>query len=167
MRDKDLYARTLNIGRAMELEVVIGPGDAGEVGRRVLRSPGEEGQTTISVYPHPWGWQSGLRELRIDASRASLRTDVTPCSPEVGPLYLEDDESVRLRAFMDRSIVEVFANDRQCLTLRAYPTRPDSTVVSVFPYGGDARLVSLTAYRMASVWPEFERDQLRCRGVGR
>ncbi len=148
MRDKDLYARTLNIGRAMELEVVIGPGDAGEVGRRVLRSPGEEGQTT-------------------DASRASLRTDVTPCSPEVGPLYLEDGESVRLRAFMDRSIVEVFANDRQCLTLRAYPTRPDSTGVSVFPYGGDARLVSLTAYRMASVWPEFERDQLRCRGVGR
>jgi beta-fructofuranosidase len=148
MRDKDLYARTLNIGRAMELEVVIGPGDAGEVGRRVLRSPGEEGQTT-------------------DASRASLRTDVTPCSPEVGPLYLEDGESVRLRAFMDRSIVEVFANDRQCLTLRAYPTRPDSTGVSAFPYGGDARLVSLTAYRMASVWPEFERDQLRCRGVGR
>ena len=37
MRDKDLYARTLNIGRAMELEVVIGPGDAGEVGLRVLR----------------------------------------------------------------------------------------------------------------------------------
>ena len=148
MRDKDLYARTLNIGRAMELEVVIGPGDAGEVGRRVLRSPGEEGQTT-------------------DASRASLRTDVTPCSPEVGPLYLEDGESVRLRAFMDRSIVEVFANDRQCLTLRAYPTRPDSTGVSAFPYGGDARLVSLTAYRMASVWPEFERDQLRCRGVAR
>ena len=148
MRDKDLYARTLNIGRAMELEVVIGPGDAGEVGRRVLRSPCEEGQTT-------------------DASRASLRTDVTPCSPEVGPLYLEDGESVRLRAFMDRSIVEVFANDRQCLTLRAYPTRPDSTGVSVFPYGGDARLVSLTAYRMASVWPEFERDQLRCRGVAR
>ncbi len=148
MRDKDLYARTLNIGRAMELEVVIGPGDAGEVGRRVLRSPGEEGQTT-------------------DASRASLRTDVTPCSPEVGPLYLEDGESVRLRAFMDRSIVEVFANDRQCLTLRAYPTRPDSTGVSAFPYGGDARLVSLTAYRMASVWPEFERDQLRCQGVGR
>ena len=148
MRDKDLYARTLNIGRAMELEVVIGPGDAGEVGLRVLRSPGEEGQTT-------------------DASRASLRTDVTPCSPGVGPLYLEDGESVRLRAFMDRSIVEVFANDRQCLTLRAYPTRPDSTGVSVFPYGGDARLVSLTAYRMASVWPEFERDQLRCRGVGR
>ena len=148
MRDKDLYARTLNIGRAMELEVVIGPGDAGEVGLRVLRSPGEEGQTT-------------------DASRASLRTDVTPCSPEVGPLYLEDGESVRLRAFMDRSIVEVFANDRQCLTLRAYPTRPDSTGVSAFPYGGDARLVSLTAYRMASVWPEFERDQLRCRGVAR
>ena len=148
MRDKDLYARTLNIGRAMELEVVIGPGDAGEVGRRVLRSPGEEGQTT-------------------DASRASLCTDVTPCSPEVGPLYLEDGESVRLRAFRDRSIVEVFANDRQCLTLRAYPTRPDSTGVSAFPYGGDARLVSLTAYRMASVWPEFERNQLRCRGVAR
>ena len=148
MHDKDLYAGTLYIGRAMELEVVIGPGDAGEVGRRALRSPGEEGQTT-------------------DASRASLRTDVTPCSPEVGPLYLDDGESVRLRGFMDRSIVEVFANDRQCLTLRVYPTRPDSTGVSVFPYGGDARLVSLTAYRMASVWPEFERDQLRCRGVGR
>jgi beta-fructofuranosidase len=71
-------------------------------------------------------------------------------------LYLKDGEPLRLRVFIDRSIVEVFANGRQCLTLRAYPTRQDSTGVSVFARGSEAHLVSLNAYQMRSVWPDLK-----------
>ncbi len=46
-------------------------------------------------------------------------------------------------------------------TLRASPTGPDSTGASIFARGGDARLVSLTAHQMASVWPEFKRELRR------
>jgi beta-fructofuranosidase len=57
--------------------------------------------------------------------------------------------------FVDRSIVEVFANGRQCLTVRAYPEREDSRGVSAFARGGQAQLVSLRAWQMESIWPDL------------
>jgi len=145
-------------GRAMELEVVIDPQKAREVGLRVFRSPDGLEQTTISLSMHAWAypWKGLKRELIIDVSQASLDPEVASRSPEVGPLYLEEGELLRLRIFIDRSIVEVFANNRQCLTLRAYPSRQDSTGVSVFSRGSEAKLVSLNAYQMKSVWPELK-----------
>ena len=150
-------------GRAMELDAVIDPGKASEVGLRVFRSPGGEEKTTISLFMHAWGWPwtSDKRELMIDTTRASLGSNIASRSPEIGPLYLEDDEPLRLRVFIDRSIVEVFANGHQCLTLRAYPTRRDSTGVSVFARGGDAHLVSLDAYQMKCIWPELRSQEGR------
>ena len=150
-------------GRAMELEVVIDPRKAREVGLRVLRSPNGKEQTTISVsmHAHAWPLKSGKRELMIDVSQASLSSKIASRTPEIGPLYLADGEPLRLRVFIDRSIVEVFANGRQCLTLRAYPTRKDSTGVSLFARGSEANLVSLDAYQMKSVWPELKDQEGR------
>ena len=82
-------------------------------------------------------------------------------TPEIAPLDLKDGEPLRLRIFIDRSIVEVFANGRQCLTLRTYPTLKDSTGVSVFARGGGAKLVSLVAHQMKSVWPELKSQEGR------
>ena len=152
------------VGKAMELEAVIDPMSAREVGLNVFRSPDGEEQTSITLFMHArrWGrgWGSGsapvLRELMIDVSRASLDPAVCARSPETGPLILADGEPLRLRVFIDRSVVEVFANDRQCLTVRVYPTRDDSKGVSLFARGSDAKLVSLSAYQMKSVWPELE-----------
>ena len=90
-----------------------------------------------------------------------LSPEVASRTPEIGPLYLEDGEPLRLRVFIDRSIIEVFANGRQCLTLRAYPVRPDSTGVSVFARGSEAGLVSLTAYQMKTIWPELKAKEGR------
>ncbi len=145
-------------GRAMELEAVIDPGNAREVGLRILRSSDGTEQTTVSLLMHAWAWpwRSDKRELMIDVSQASLGSKAASRSPEVGPLFLKDGELLRLRIFVDRSVVEAFANGRQCLTLRAYPTRQDSTGVSVFARGGKARLVSLNAYQMKSIWPELK-----------
>ena len=75
-------------------------------------------------------------------------------TPEIGPLRLAQDEPLRLRIFVDHSIVEVFANDRQCLTLRTYPEREDSSGVSVFARGSDARLASFDIWQMRSIWDE-------------
>ena len=143
-------------GKAVELEAVIDPKKSREVGLHVLRSPGGEEQTTITLYMHGWPRRPNCRELAIDVSRASLDPSICSRSPEIGPLYLEKGELLRLRVFIDRSVVEVFANGRQCLTLRTYPSREDSTGVSVFARGNEARLVSLTAWQMRSIWPELK-----------
>ena len=148
-------------GKAMELEVVIDPMEAREVGIMVLRSPDGEEETTITLFMHSWlSWlPDGPRQLALDVSRASLHPDVRSRSPEMGYLYLEDGEPLRLRVYIDRSLVEVFANGRQSLTLRCRPTREDSSGVSVFARGRDAKLVTLDAYQMRSVWPELKEKE--------
>jgi beta-fructofuranosidase len=50
---------------------------------------------------------------------------------------------------LDRSILEVFANGRQCLTQRLYPSRPDSLGVKLVARGGQATGARLDAWRMA------------------
>ena len=93
--------------------------------------------------------------MQIDGTSSSIRTDLIPRPPEIGPLDVGDAEPVHLRIFVDRSIVEVFANDRQCLTLRAYPDRDDSVGVSLFARGGTAKFSGIEAWDMESVWPEL------------
>ena len=143
------------VGKAMEIEAVIDVAAAREVGICVLRSPDGEERTRISLFKYNHE-RFGYRSLQIDVSAASLRTDVFARTPEIGPLELAEGELLRLRIFVDRSVVEVFANERQCLTIRAYPEREDSGGVSVFARGGAAKLVSLETWRMRSIWPELK-----------
>jgi beta-fructofuranosidase len=142
-------------GNAIEIEAVIEPGDAHEVGLRVLRSPGGEEETRISFFPDAIR-KFGTPQLQIDGTSSSVRTDLISRTPEIGPLDIAEDEPLRLRIFVDRSIVEVFANGIQALTLRAYPDRDDSTGVSLFARGGEAKLLSLDAWQMECVWPELQ-----------
>jgi beta-fructofuranosidase len=116
-------------GSAIEIQAVIDPNDAREVGLNVLRSPDATELTRISFF-HRGSARWGTPQLQIDGSQSSTGADVLGRPPEIGPLDIPDGEHLRLRIFIDRSIVEVFANDIQCLTLRAYPESPASTGVS-------------------------------------
>lgn len=142
-------------GKAIEIEAVIEPGDAREVGLSVLRSPDGAEQTRISFFQQDHR-RFDTSSLQIDVSSSSLRSDVFARTPEIGPIKIGKDEPMRLRVFVDRSIIEVFANDQQCLTVRVYPERDDSNLVSVFARGSSAKLASLNAWQMRSVWPELE-----------
>ena len=128
-----------------------------EIGLHVLRSPAGRERTTIRLYLHgAHGRSANARTLSIDLSDSTLDPTVGARTPETGPVWLDPGEPLRLRVFIDRSIVEVFANERQCLIVRAYPSREDSRGVSVFAKGGDAKLLSLQAWQMRSIWPELE-----------
>ena len=62
------------------------------------------------------------------------------------------DEPLRLRVFVDRSMVEVFANGRQCLAVRVYPERHDSVGVSLRSQGASSLVRFLHAWQMDSIW---------------
>jgi len=68
---------------------------------------------------------------------------------QVAPLELGAGEPLRLRVFLDRSIIEVYANGRQCVTQRIYPSRPDSVQIRAFCRGGQASVRSVEAWNMA------------------
>jgi len=132
-------------GNCLELAVTLDPGEALACGLKLCRSPGGEEETLIR-------YDRRDSTLTVDISRASLSPHVRNLHPETGPLLLPAGEPLRLRVFVDRTIAEVFANGRLCLTRRMYPTRQDSLGVAVFAEGGAARLVSLQAWQMAGIW---------------
>jgi beta-fructofuranosidase len=61
---------------------------------------------------------------------------------------------VRLRVFIDRSVVEVFVNEQVYLAMRVYPKRKDSLGVSLRSQGQDAVLKKFDAWQMQSIWPK-------------
>ena len=73
-------------------------------------------------------------------------------APETGPVFLEGSEPLKLRVFIDRSVVEVFVNGRQCVAMRVYPGREDSLGVSLRSQGNNAALKSLDAWRMKNIY---------------
>ena len=92
-----------------------------------------------------------IATLAIDTTRASLNPD-TGRSVSGTPFALEPWEPLRLRLFLDRSTVEVFANQRACVSDRLYPTRNDSLGAEVYVRGGGASVVALNAWRKKSIF---------------
>jgi len=145
-------------GNAMEIAAEIDTLGAPVVEMDVLRSADAEETTRIMFFRERGyrrigsGW-GGVRwsVVTIDSSRSSVLPDATPRAPESAQVFLERDEPLKLRVFVDRSVVEVFANGRQCVALRVYPGREDSVGVSLLSRGRDAELKRLDAWRMKSV----------------
>ena len=118
-------------GTAVEIEAVIEPGEAREVGFSVLRSPDGAEQTRISFFTALQDRRANPGWLQIDSSQSSLAGDVHGRPPETGAAQPGGrTRRCILRIFIDRSIIEVFANDRQCLTLRVYPSNGRTAAVS-------------------------------------
>ena len=90
--------------------------------------------------------------LTLETSYSSTLPDALSRAPETGPIILEDGETLQLRIFIDRSIVEIFANDRLCIAARVYPGRDDSVGVSLRAQGSDAVLKSLDAWQMSNIY---------------
>lgn len=86
----------------------------------------------------------------VDRERSSLSPEVNHKS-EGGPLVLAANETLKLRVFLDASVIEIFANDRACLTSRIYPSRPGSLGLGMFGRGGEARLKALDVWEMRPI----------------
>ncbi|MCE9555636.1 MAG: glycoside hydrolase family 32 protein [Planctomycetes bacterium] len=148
-------------GAELELALEIDPGSAKEIGVVVRRSPdgidSDKAERTSIVY------SPQKKTLTIDTSRSSLSPDITNDYPVIvmndkvkrrivrlqeAPLELAAGEPLRLRIYLDRSILEVYANRRQCITQRIYPTRKDSVGVALFSRGGAAQVRSVDAWQV-------------------
>ena len=145
-------------GNAMELEVEIDVKAAPMVELNVLRSPQKEEFTRIAFFR-----ERGLRNpdapnrvrdslLTIDSSYSSIAPDVLSRAPETGAVSIAQDETLKLRVFVDKSVVEVFANGRQCVAMRVYPDKEESVGVSLSSQGQACELKSLDAWQMQNIY---------------
>ena len=161
-------------GNAMELLLEIDPAEAPMVEVNVLRSPGKEEFTRIAFFknrgfrhrfrvPNATALNANSDALRqqkirqeslitLETGYASTLPDARSRAPETAPMILEEGETLQLRIFIDRSVVEVFANGKQCIAARVYPGCVSSTGVSLRAQGQDAALLSLDAWQMEDIY---------------
>ena len=160
--NEDVVLETIQ-GSAMELIAKIDTQQAAMVELNVFRSPNSEEVTRIMFYPDRGYGQAALgrgrkfRNLRnsvisIDSSRSSTLPQVASRAPETAQVYIPAGQPVELRIFLDKSVVEVFVNARQCVAQRVYPGRSDSVGISLRAQSGNATLQSLDAWQMASIY---------------
>lgn len=122
----------------LELEVTIDPGSASQVGLMIGCSEDGREQTALL-------YDASEKQLKVDATKSSLDTGVR--SIEIAPFELEASEPLVLRVFVDRSVVEVYANDRQAIGRRIYP-KLGGTGVRLFAKGGEAKVTSVKRWEM-------------------
>jgi len=147
-------------GDALELELEIVPDGAQQVGVALRCSPDGAEQTGVLC-------DLARGVLAVDVSRSTLDPDIKynhyrsqnalkrlpeelrSVKAQEAPFALAPGERLRLHLYLDRSVLEVFANGRQSITQRIYPTRADSLGVRLFARGGAATVASLCAWDMA------------------
>ena len=76
-----------------------------------------------------------------------------------GPFMLVgDEESFKLRIFVDRTIVEMFASGRDVFTASSVTEHPEHLGMRLFAAGGSVQVKSLDVYEINSIWKRFQRE---------
>jgi sucrose-6-phosphate hydrolase SacC (GH32 family) len=135
-------------GNSLELELTIYTGDAEEFGIKVCCSPDGVEQTAVIFNVND-------NKVKVDLSKTSLDKSMMEALYEEHE-YLQEaeldfnpDTPIDLQIFIDHSVLEVFVNNRLCLTNRIYPTREDSKGIVLFSKGGSIEVPVLNAWKMS------------------
>ncbi|MFN2157115.1 MAG: glycoside hydrolase family 32 protein [Anaerolineae bacterium] len=130
-------------GRSCEIEFCVDLRSAQRAGVQV-RSSAKGEETTLLYYDAP------RKVLVFDATRSGSAENalLNRSVVEEAPLAVPDGQPLRLRVFVDHSVVEVFANDRQAIARRVYPEREDSDQVRLYCQGGATTFSEIETWEM-------------------
>ncbi len=134
-----------------EIEAEIELGSAHQAGVRVRSTVDGSEQTLI-------GYDRDSRELFCDTTASSKDPAIEGRPPfllgrgiQKGALRLEGTEPLRLRIYIDASVLETFANGKASLSDRIYPVNPASLGIGLFAKGGTARMRSMTVWELSPI----------------
>ena len=122
----------------MELEVIIEPNEAHKFGLEIGVS--EDGLEKTVIY-----YDSQENKIVVDNRDSGF--DFGNKIIEEAPLKLKVKENLNLRVFIDNSIIEVFANDRQAICRRIYPEKKGNGL-NLFSIGGDINVKSFKSWEI-------------------
>ena len=131
------------VGDSCELDLAIDASTAQRCGLKVRACNSGEEETLLY-------YDAKRMELVFDSTRSGGEGRKVV---ERAPFALKAGEPLKLQVFVDKSVVEVFANDRQAIARRVYPVRKDSLGVVLFANGGTAAFKSVKAWEMAPANP--------------
>jgi len=128
-------------GDSLEIQLDVELVDAESVELSVLEAPDGEERTTIRITEE---------EVVLDRSESSDSASANTNPQSVSPLPPSPTDGVSLDVFVDASVLEIFINERTALSSRVYPTRSDSTGVSLTAADGTAEVTQLDVWELES-----------------
>jgi beta-fructofuranosidase len=149
-------------GSSVEIEVELTGGSKSSYGVKVFCSPDGREETVIRYDPV-------AKELVIDFVKSAVSGPVKmithvimeptlpgfppSVSEQRAPFELKPGETLKLNIFLDRSIIEVFANGRQCVTQVVYPELEVSKQIKLFSGQEAVTVKKLQVWQMAETNP--------------
>ncbi|WP_199615223.1 GH32 C-terminal domain-containing protein [Paenibacillus alkalitolerans] len=132
-------------GDMLEIRLELEAQDADQAGIKVRCSPGGEEETLV-YYDY--------REEMLKVNRTKTTLDRFERSNGVQGGKLElGGEHLKLRIYLDRSMIEAYANGLKSLTTRAYPSREDAMGMQIWASGSrSATVKSMEVWRMKPAW---------------
>ena len=130
-------------GHQLEIEVEFDLLE-GPIGLVVLATDDEAEKTVI-------GYDPQVGAAFIDTTRSSLDEAELNARYEER-LVIDAGESIKIHAFVDGSVLEVWFNDQVRISGRVYPTQADADRVKLFTQDGPARMTSLFTWKMKGIW---------------
>ena len=116
----------------MEIIGIFKIASAGKFGFKIFQSNSYENGKTIEINIEKHYLRVGNEKGKID--------------------LLPKEKMMKLHIFIDKSVVEVFLNNKECLTSRIYPKNLDSDHIDVFSTEEDVILKTLDIWKLKSIW---------------
>jgi beta-fructofuranosidase len=129
-------------GKAVELCAIFEGTDTGTCAIRLSNAPDSE------EYVHIF-YDFQRKRLRMKQSQMAANGS-QPIIYE-GELLLSEAEPLKLRIFVDYSVIEVYANQRQCITGRFYSAQTENLNIQATTEAGIS-LISIDIWKLASIW---------------
>lgn len=133
-------------GDCLEIAIELDPGDSEELGLRLRCARDFSEQTVL-------GYRQKEQRLFVDTTKSTSDTRILR-GISGGSFRLNPREPLKLRVFLDASVMEVFANDgRACLTERIY-SKKTSLGIGVYALGGGTRIRSMDIWEIRPISPD-------------
>lgn len=152
-------------GKSLEIEIEVKGGQKTPYGLKVFCSPDGKEETLIKYDPV-------AEVLIIDFKKSSVNAPVEfvkycikhylptddkdvdgTVSEQHAPFKLKKGESLKLNVFIDRSVIEVFANGRHCVTQVVYPELEASSGLVLFTEGDTVEAKNIKVWEMSQTTP--------------
>lgn len=147
LQDKSLTEANVLLGDVqgdmLEIQLEIEPGSATQFGIKVRKSPDGEEETLLY-------YDLNEAMLLVDRTKTTQHPGEKCSGVQGGKLELLG-ENLKLHIYLDRSMVEVYANGLKSLTTRVYPSRKDALGLEIWG-DGEPLVKSMEIWEMQSIW---------------
>ena len=96
---------------------------------------------------------------RNETIRFTTKDDMLSClgkSAKISPI----NNRIKLRILVDRTSIEVYANDGRVVMTSCFLPKAGGEDVSIYSTGGSSKIISMNVHRLKSIWQNIKKDKI-------